>query len=212
MAISPKDVSEAFTQRPSFLVRAARPHDLHPLTELLARSFHSEDGPWGWAYPLLRLGIYEDLRNRIASPALHQAFLVAVPPVGISAEQRSSVSVPLAGAVEIAQRSRSIWQSRPERSLYISNLAVHVSYRRQGAARQLLAACDRLAIRWKIPDLYLHVLEDNYAAQQLYFQAGYRLLRTDAGIGTWLLGQPRQLYLHKRLPQHLLSAARAISQ
>lgn len=199
MAISPQDVSATFADRPPFLIRAARPQDLTNLTDLLARSFHVQDGFWGWAYPLLRMGIYEDLRNRIASPAPHQVFLVAVPPIAQLGQ--SDQAVPLAGAVEIAQR-RSLWHSRPERSLYISNLAVAASYRRQGVARQMLAACDRIAVRWKIPDLYLHVMEDNHAAQQLYYQAGFELLRADSGIASWL-GQPRQLYLHKHLPRSL---------
>ena len=201
MAISPQDASATFADRPAFLVRAARPQDLHNLTDLLARSFHVQDGFWGWAYPLLRMGIYEDLRNRIVAPAPHQVFLVAVPPIAQLA--RSNTAVPLAGGVEIAQR-RSLWHSRPERSLYISNLAVAADYRRQGVARSMLAACERVAVRWKIPDLYLHVMEDNYAAQQLYEQAGFELLRADSGVSSWF-GSPRQLYLHKHLSRSLFS-------
>lgn len=203
MAISPQDISAASADRPPFLIRAARPQDLHNLTDLLARSFHVQDGFWGWAYPLLRMSIYEDLRNRIAAPAPHQVFFVAVPP--IAQIDRSIAAVPLAGAVEIAQR-RSIWHSRPERSLYISNLAVAADYRRQGVARQMLAACERMAVRWKIPDLYLHVMEDNHAAQQLYDRAGFEVLRADSGMASWF-GQPRQLYLHKHLPRSRFSEA-----
>jgi ribosomal protein S18 acetylase RimI-like enzyme len=150
------------------------------------------------------MGIYEDLRNRLNSKAPHQIFLVAVPYLPIASAQRLAHAnlpgTPLAGTVEISQRSFSFWEQQRTRHLYLSNLAVPAEYRRQGVARQLLATCDRIAAEWGIPDLYLHVLENNYPARQLYFKAGYRLHRVDASIGSWLLGQPRQLFLHKRVP------------
>ena len=58
-------------------IRAAQPGDLAGLAELLADSFHSQHGILGWAYPLLRLGIYEDLRNRLRSTSPHHICLVA---------------------------------------------------------------------------------------------------------------------------------------
>jgi ribosomal protein S18 acetylase RimI-like enzyme len=189
---SGQEVSQPFP----FLIRSVRHQDLPSLAEVLARSFHTQDGPMGWMYPLMRMGIYEDLRQRLNSKSPRQVCLIAVPAT------RPIVSAlspqPLVGTVEVAQRQGLLWQFR-HRHLYVSNLAVQADYRRQGIARQLLRACDRVAIEWKIPDLYLHVLENNYAARQLYAQAGYRLERTDVGIGSLLLGQPRQLFLHKRL-------------
>ncbi|MDY7022014.1 MAG: GNAT family N-acetyltransferase, partial [Cyanobacteriota bacterium] len=46
-------------------IRVATPADLLTLTDVLAESFHSREGFLGWVYPILRLGIYEDLRNRL---------------------------------------------------------------------------------------------------------------------------------------------------
>ena len=64
---------------------------------------------------------------------------------------------------------------------------------------QLLEACDRVVLAWGFEDIYLHVLENNRSAEQLYAKSGYRLRDTDAGLTTWLLGQPRRLFLHKHL-------------
>jgi ribosomal protein S18 acetylase RimI-like enzyme len=208
MAASPTDVSPSPDGAPQpasapILVRVVRQQDLYGLAELLARGFHTQEGVMGWLYPLLRLGIYEDLRNRIHSNSTRQVFLVAALHSSLVVEQRLQ-STPLSiaqlvGAVEIVQRTPAFWQPQRFQQLYLSNLVVQAEYRRKGVASQLLAACEQVAIEWKISDLYLHVLENNDAAQQLYFGAGYQLERIDTGIGTWLLGQPRQLFLHKRL-------------
>ena len=40
-------------------------------------SFHSGEGFVEWVYPVLRLGIYEDLKNRLRSKAEHYICLVA---------------------------------------------------------------------------------------------------------------------------------------
>jgi ribosomal protein S18 acetylase RimI-like enzyme len=193
-----------------FFIRAARQQDLPHLAEVLAQSFHSQDGVMGWMYPLLRLGIYEDLRNRLNAKAPHQVCLVAVPQAEMLTAQRSlrpaasRVITSLAGTVELSQRSYAFWQTQRSCYLYISNLAVQAGYRRQGVARQLLTACEQLAVEWRVPDLYLHVLENNHAARRLYYKAGYRIKRVDTGVSSWFLGQPRQLYLHKRLPTNLV--------
>lgn len=205
MATSPTDVfpfpasPDNGGASPAVLVRAVRQQDLASLTELLARGFHPPGSVMDWLYPLLRMGIYEDLRSRLNTHSPHQVFLVAVPHLSAGLERLRSTSAPIVGAVEVAQRSASLWHPRQTRHLYLSNLAVQAEYRRQGVARQLLAACDRVAIEWRIPDLYLHVLEDNHAAKELYFGGGYRLERMDTRIGSLLFGQPRQMYLHKHL-------------
>ncbi|NJR64354.1 MAG: GNAT family N-acetyltransferase [Leptolyngbyaceae cyanobacterium CRU_2_3] len=103
------------------------------------------------------------------------------------------------GTIEISLKNPPSWQSPYTRYLYLSNLAVHLDYRRQGAAQQLLQTCDRVALDWGFHDLYLHVLESNYQARRLYLRSGYRLLRVETSLGGWLLGRPRQLFLHKSL-------------
>lgn len=178
-----------------FTVRAAQAQDLSTLAEVLADSFHSRTGLMGWVYPMLRLGIYEDLRNRLRSASPHYVCLVAVAGVGAIANS----SEKLVGTVEIALRSPPSWQLRSSQYPYISNLAVSQSCRRQGVAKQLLLACERTAIEWGFSDIYLHVLENNHQARQLYLKAGYQLHQAEPNYTGWLFGHPRRLFLHKRL-------------
>ncbi len=53
---------------------------------------------------------------------------------------------------------------------WITTLGVLPEYRRQGIARALLAACEALIVT---PRLRLSVRRSNFAAQELYRQAGY---------------------------------------
>lgn len=176
--------------------RAATPKDLTAIAEILADSFHSRAGINGWIYPLLRLGIYEDIRNRLNSSSPHYVCLVAV----VSATHHPNSWEYLAGTVEMALRSNYPWPFNNSCFYpYLSNLAVQQDCRRQGAAQQLLLKCERIALAWGFQDIYLHVLENNHQARSLYFKLGYRLHRID---GTWtslLLGQPRRLLLHKQI-------------
>ncbi len=175
-------------------IRTAQVSDLTTLAEILADSFHPQTGIMRWAYPMLRLGIYEDLRNRLRSTSPHYVCLVAIAAVSTVAGSREE----LAGTVEIALRPPS-WQPRSSQYPYISNLAVKKSCRRQGVARQLLLACERTSLEWGFQDLYLHVLENNHQARQLYLKTGYQLRQVEPSYSAWLLGRPKRLFLHKHL-------------
>lgn len=184
----------AFTHEAScqFQIRAATPADLTYVAQIIAESFHSQNGIWGWAFPLLRLGIYEDLRHRLASPAPHHVCLVAV-------DTNTGTADNLVGTVELGVRFNDDW-TQPGRSFpYLSNLAVHLKYRRQGAASGLLAASEKVAQTWGFQDLYLHVLENNHQARELYFKLGYRVHLVESHWSKFLLGGSRQILLHKRL-------------
>lgn len=178
-----------------FTIRTAQVQDLTSLAEILTDSFHSRTGFMRWAYPMLKLGIYEDLRNRLRSSSPHYVCLVAVAD-GSTVTDSSDV---LAGTVEIALRSGSSWQSHTCQYPYISNLAVRKSCRRRGVAKQLLLACERTSLEWGFQDLYLHVLENNQQARQLYLKAGYGLRQVEPNYGAWLFGHPKRLFLHKKL-------------
>lgn len=178
-----------------FTVRTAQVRDLTSLAEILADSFHTRTGIMRWAYPVLRLGIYEDLRNRLRSSSPHYVCLVAVATTSTIADSREV----LAGTVEIALRSPSSWQPHSSQYPYISNLAVSTSCRRRGVAKQLLLACERTAVEWGFQDLYLHVLENNYQARQLYLKTGYQLQQVEPSYGAWLLKHPKRLFLRKPL-------------
>ncbi len=178
-----------------FTIRTAQARDLATLAEILTDSFHPETGLVRWLHPLLRLGIYEDLRNRLRSASPHYLCLVAVATDSTVAGSREE----LVGTVELTLRSPPSWQSRSSQYPYISNLAVRQSCRRQGVARQLLLACERTSLEWGFQDLYLHVLENNHQARQLYLKTEYQLCRVEPSYSAWLLGRPKRLFLHKNL-------------
>ncbi|MGB3511585.1 MAG: GNAT family N-acetyltransferase [Microcoleaceae cyanobacterium] len=169
------------------------------IAEILTGSFHSRQGMMGWAYPFLRLGIYEDLRNRIRSKTEQYLCLVAVVVKdNQSIEELSTVeNEDLVGTVEMSVRSLNPWQLDNFEYAYLSNLAVDINYRRLGVAQQFLNCCEQQALEWGFGDLYLHVLENNHSARRLYYRAGYRLHEVEWTWGSLLLGQPRKLFLRK---------------
>jgi len=185
---------------PAFMVRAARPPDLTALAEILADSFHRRDGIVGLFHPLLRLGIYEDLKHRFAAQSSRYVCLVAAAydPSDCSPGGADRGSHQIVGTVEMGVRTWSFWYPQA-RYLYLSNLAVMNAHRRQGAARQLLAACEPIARDWGFYDIYLHVLENNTAAKRLYESMGYTVRRSEPQLGSVLFNQPRQLLLRKQL-------------
>ena len=175
-----------------FQVRAATPADLTGIAQIIAESFHSQEGLWGWAFPLLRLGIYEDFRHRLSSPAPHHVCLVAVDTAINEANN-------LIGIVELGVRFSDSWVQVGRSYPYLSNLAVHPKYRRYGVASGLLVSCEQVCQEWGFQDLYLHVLENNHQARQLYFKVGYKVHKVESYWNLFILRQSRQILLHKHL-------------
>ncbi len=198
-AIVPNEFSLAGTPTGrglTHLIRAARPEDLSSITTLLTESFYASSGSMGWLLPLLRLGIYQDLRGRLDSTVPNRICLVAALR---NTAPRTSSHLVLAGTIEVAVRPLSAWEFSLPKFPYISNLAVKADCRRQGVAQDLLQTCEQAVIDWGFRDLYLHVLDNNNPARQLYAKAGYQLYRVDPLWTTYLLRQPQRLLLHKRL-------------
>ncbi|YAG12342.1 GCN5 family acetyltransferase [Nostoc sp. DSM 114161] len=175
-----------------FQIRMATPADLVSVAQIIAESFHSQKGIWGWTFPLLRLGIYEDLRHRIVSPAPRHVCLVAL-------DYTTSAACNLVGTVELGVRYSDSWSQVGLGFPYLSNLAVHPNYRRYGVASGLLNRCEKISQEWGFKDLYLHVLENNHQARQLYFKLGYRVHKVESNWNTFLLRRSSQMLLHKDL-------------
>ena len=200
-------LSSSLTPDPSFLVgyavngselkiRSAKLTDVSALADVLAESFHSREGMFAWVYPILRLGIYEDLRTRLTHTPERYLCLVAVVFDPVSAKEQ------VVGTVEMGLRSRYPWQlSVATRYPYLSNLAVQSQFRRLGLAQHLLTQCEQKAKLWGFSSIYLHVLENNRPARRLYYKLGYRLQEIDLSWDSILFRQPRRLFLRKRLIQ-----------
>ncbi len=180
----------------SLKIRATRLEDLPSLVVLLAESFYPPGSWMSWLSPLLQMGIHQELRGRMRSTSLNHACLVALQDV-----PGSSADGNVAGTVEVALRTLLPWQFSASKHPYISNLAVKPNYRRQRVAQHLLLACEQRVLEWGFRDLYLHVLENNQPAQQLYAKVGYKVQCIDCIWPQFLLGQPRRLLLHKHLTQ-----------
>lgn len=179
-------------------IRVATLQDISSLAEVLTQSFHPPFGWFAWTYPFLRLGIYEDLRNRLRARTPHSICLVAVAPTLEEMEADEAI----AGTVEMSLHS-SPWQFTRSQYLYISNLAVSPGYRRQGIARKLLLRCEKVALEWGFSDIYLHVLEDNHSAYALYLERGYEVKRIEPSFSARMLNRPRKVFLHKHLDSPL---------
>lgn len=176
-----------------FQVRFAQYEDLDAIAQIIAESFHSSQGFWGWTFPLLRLGISEDLKHRVTSTKPHQACLVAI-------DTKYSQDIPI-GTVELGLRYSDRWTQLGRSYPYLSNLAVHPQYRRRGVASGLLQRSEELVREWGFQDIYLHVLEKNQQARQLYFKQGYRVHQEMEARSIFCIWQrSQQIFLHKYLP------------
>ncbi|WP_016951518.1 GNAT family N-acetyltransferase [Anabaena sp. PCC 7108] len=174
-------------------IRAATSADLTSIAQIIAESFHSQKGLWGWAFPLLRLGIYEDLRSRLALISPHQVCLVAV-------DTGMGTTEEILGTVELNVRFSDPWANVHKSFPYLSNLAVNPKYRRYGVASRLLTSCEQVSQEWGFQDLYLHVLENNHQARQLYFKLGYRRVHNlESHWNNFFLNPSRQIFLRKQL-------------
>ncbi|MBW4483282.1 MAG: GNAT family N-acetyltransferase [Tildeniella torsiva UHER 1998/13D] len=175
-------------------VRPASLRDLDRLADVLTASFYDRDGWRQWVYPFIRLGIYEDLKQRLKAQSPRYACLAAIAP---PRESTTSPSDAIAGTVEASLRQPWPWQG--DRHVYVSNLAVDQTWRRQGIAMALLRSCEQVSQRWGINELHLHVMEDNLAARALYLKAGFAVVQAEDSPASWLGLQARRLLLHKTL-------------
>lgn len=179
------------------VVRSLQLEDIPSVAELLSEAFYTGNIWLGWAAPILKLGIYQDLKTRYSNPLPQHSCLVST--------QASADGLPIiTGTVEVSVRPLVSWGTFGQSVPYISNLAVAKSFRRQGVGRELLLACELIVQRWQQETLYLHVKGENQAARGLYFSVGYRQQRDEIPVWARLFGQPQtQLLLRKsvRVPQ-----------
>lgn len=183
-----------------FTVRLAELNDVACLADVLTTSFYCDNkGKYArlkhLLQPLIRWGISLDLNNRLTDDSPRYACLVAD---RLDRLARAIATVEM-GMRYVPQIGRSIslldWQA--SQFPYLFNLAVHPQWRRQGAAMQLLSSAEQMAVRWGFQQLYLHVLENNLPARQLYQEFGYQFYKVEPGLRFWLNSNPRRLLLRK---------------
>ena len=177
----------------SFNVRPAVLADLHEVAEVLAKSFYPPLGWQRWFYPLFRFSIYEDLKQRLQGGHEHYRCLTAIAP------DRHTRQPTVVGTVEVAYRQPTLWTFNRSQWVYLSNLAVGQGYRRQGVARRLLQAAERLSLDWGFQELSLHVMANNNQARQLYQTMGYQIHRMEPTLFSLLNFQSSRLLLKKNV-------------
>ena len=176
------------------IIRPAQLEDINKLGDVLTQSFHPRSGFIFWFYPLLKLGVCEDLRTRLRSSMPNYTCLVAIKP----SNQLTAEIEQIVGTVELSVRNTYYWCSRKQYP-YIANLAVTHNQRRKGVASQLLSKCEQIAYSWGFENIYLHVLENNHQAKELYFRYGYTINQVENTLSSLLTGNPRRLFLQKSL-------------
>lgn len=166
--------------------RRASPDELQPAATLICQSFYAMDTPIFLAAPLIQWGIWQDLSQRQRQAKAGYGCFVAT----------HSQTEQILGVIEV--ELRSLEPNRPYQTgvahPYLSNLAVHPGYRRQGIGQGLITTVEAWLRQHRQPAVYLHVLASNTIAQSLYQRLGYQLYATDAH---WLL--PTRLLLGKKL-------------
>ncbi|MGY6529051.1 MAG: GNAT family N-acetyltransferase [Cyanobacterium sp.] len=172
------------------LIRLATSEDIRQIAEVLTYGFHNFS-PWmGWLYPLMKMGIAEDLRDRIYSNNSDYCCLIAVIPATTTEKEK------IVGTLEISLRKISGWSNK-QKSPYISNLAVKKEFRRQGIATQLLEKCEEIAHNWGHKNLSLHVLAENKTGQTVYLQNGYTIKQEETNLYSLFIKSKRRLLLEK---------------
>ncbi|KAM3382034.1 hypothetical protein T459_09339 [Capsicum annuum] len=87
--------------------------------------------------------------------------------------------------------------------IYISGIAVLNKFRRQKVATALLNACDVLARFWGFKYLALQAYEDDFGARQLYTNAGYKVVSSDAPWKTKWIGRRRRVVMVKQVSNEI---------
>ncbi|GFP81379.1 hypothetical protein PHJA_000281200 [Phtheirospermum japonicum] len=107
----------------------------------------------------------------------------------------------LVGVVDVTvQMEDCVLQHLPgvQEYLYVSGIAVFNKFRRQKVATSLLKACDILSAMWGFEYLVLRAYEDDHGAQNLYSNAGYRVVSGDPPWLTSWIGRRRRVVMVKR--------------
>lgn len=172
---------------PRFLeFRQAQTRELESVAALICQSFYALDTPLFLVAPIIQWGIWQDLAQRQRQAKAGYGCFVATYPQ----------TDRLLGVVEVELRilepNRAYKTGVPQP--YLSNLAVHPDFRRQGIGQQLIQTVEAWLMEHHHREVYLHVLASNTIAQGLYQQLGYQLRTTDVH---WLL--PTRLLLCKTL-------------
>jgi ribosomal protein S18 acetylase RimI-like enzyme len=180
-------------------IRPVREEEIHCVADIITRSFHFDRGWMAWFTPLFKLGIAEDLRNRIRPRVAIASYQKPQQQVCSVAIDRGRLSQQVVGTVEVGVRTAERRRPSNYRYVYLSNLAVSRDFRRHGVAQELIKTCELLTIEWGYTEIYLHVMGNNDRGRNLYQKLGYELVSSEFVWSILPWHRPERLYLRKQL-------------
>lgn len=178
----------------STIFRQATLDDVEGIAEVLTLSFNHFNEVTFWVYPLIKIGVCQDLRKRIQNNEKENFCLIAV---SIN-NTEGKINQEVLGTVELSFRENYNW-AKKEKYAYIANLAVRENCRRQGIASQLLSRCEQIAQENNYSRVYLHVLASNNKARKLYLNNGYTIQQVETDLFSLFVPSQRRLLLTKSL-------------
>jgi ribosomal protein S18 acetylase RimI-like enzyme len=204
-------------------IRPVKEDEIHCVADIITRSFHFDRGWMAWFTPLFKIGIAEDLRNRLRTrvpSALHskpqqQVCSVAVCVVGVRGasacasgrltpnaeaspvENREESYI--SGTVEVGVRTAERYRQNHHRYVYLSNLAVSKDFRRRGVAQKLIERCEQQTVEWGYTEIHLHVMGNNERGRNLYQKLGYEVVSSELVWSIIPWHRPERLFLRKQL-------------
>jgi len=168
--------------------------DEEGVAEVLTLSFNNFNEFTFWIYPIIKIGVCQDLRKRLQNDEQENICLIAVNII----QRGNKVEQEVLGTIELSFRERYHWQKK-EKYAYVANLAVSKNHRRQGIASELLFRCQQIAQEKNYGHLYLHVLACNQDAQELYFHNGYSIQEVETDLFSLFVPSQRRLLMTKSI-------------
>jgi ribosomal protein S18 acetylase RimI-like enzyme len=180
-------------------IRPVREDEILCVADIITRSFHFDRGWMAWFTPLFKLGIAEDLRNRLKTRSSGNSYHKPQQQVCSIALYVDREQSHVAGTVEVGVRTAERYRQTNYRYVYLSNLAVSKDFRRRGVAQELIRSCEQQTIDWGYTELHLHVMGHNDRGRKLYQKLGYEVVSSEFVWSIIPWHRPERLFLRKQL-------------
>jgi ribosomal protein S18 acetylase RimI-like enzyme len=180
-------------------IRPVKEDEIHCVADIITRSFHFDRGWMAWFTPLFKIGIAEDLRNRLRTrvpTSIHHKPQQQVCSIALCVDREQSY---ISGTVEVGVRTAERYRQSHYRYVYLSNLAVSKDFRRRGVAQKLIESCEQQTTDWGYTEIHLHVMGNNERGRNLYQKLGYEVISSEFVWSIIPWHRPERLFLRKQL-------------